>query len=85
MFDTCKYIVFSRKDVGYPDFIIFSWLHKHCDMAQTMGLSQSEILSAGFVKTCADKIVCFGKAQSLGVVSKEDEDSKLINRLMGNE
>lgn len=71
---TTKYII------GPHGPIIFDECYTHFEMAHGM-----RITSAGFVYFNDGKFHCYGKSTSLGINSKPEEDSKVINKLFGVE
>jgi len=78
MFDHMKYIV---TEVDYcPIFMMFDPILEHAQMAR------GNVLGAGTVDLVPEdgKIAayCYGKSVSLGVVSRGEEDSKIITKAL---
>jgi hypothetical protein len=71
-----KYIISKG---GIP--VVFSELQQHVDVAQALFTT---IVGAGFCKINDNKeFVCYGESISLGIQSRLEVDSKIINRSFG--
>lgn len=83
MFNKAKYI--SYKDhYGIPVIVIFDNSINHNDMANILRI-EDDILGAGF--TTIDPTmgpICYGYSESLGVKSRDDEDTRLAKRMLMN-
>ena len=75
----CKYIIL---DQGFPEPILFAETLNHSDVADALG-GRGKVLGAGFCYIQDNKYVCYGKSTSLKMVSRGDEDSKVLNRCFG--
>ena len=73
-----KYII---SETGRP--LVFSQLHAHVDVAHAM-FGGAKIIGAGFVQVNREgEYVCYGESVSLNVKSRGDEDSKILNKMLG--
>jgi len=70
-----KYIVVNGALTD--EIYLFPGAVYHADFADKMGFSQDQILSAGFV---SPELECYGKSISLGVSSRGEIDTKLIDK-----
>lgn len=73
-----KYLVIELE--GIPQPVVFSELTTHSDVAQAL---RGTVLSAGFCYIAEGLYVCYGESVSCRVKSRGDEDSKILNRLLG--
>ena len=73
-----KYIVVDNGMYDTP--IIFDEATEHSTM---LGNVAGTLVSAGFVSFSKEGLQCFGKSVSLEKSSRPEEDSALINRLIG--
>lgn len=73
-----KYIVVDNGQWDAP--VIFDEGVQHFNMAQNI---PGTLLSAGFVVFTPDGLECYGESVSLGVKARPEEDTKLINRMIG--
>lgn len=76
-----KYIIVKHKDIELP--VIFSALLNHNEVA-SFSYSKDEIISAGFCQLYKNKYSCFGESTLLNLKSREDTDSKILNRYLLN-
>ncbi len=76
--DNMKYIIVEGA-YGYPTAYIFSDNVQHADMAQQVNKAD-KVLGAGFVTYGPDGLVCFGRSVSLDIKSRNEIDTKIINR-----
>ena len=74
-----KYVVIKN---GFERPYLFSSLDQHRDVAAMIG---GEVISAGFVNHTESGLSCYGSSDSLGVASRPEQDSKLINRFLMSE
>jgi hypothetical protein len=83
-----KYITFIS---GHSvQFVMFPFTIQHSSMAQDLMLKNSDVLGAGFVNFKSVMVFgkntavpdCNGQSISLGVRSREDEDTKVIMKSM---
>jgi hypothetical protein len=75
-----KYII---NDDQIP--VIFSEVGpSHADVARAL-FSRSKIIGAGFCYIQDNRYVCYGESISLRVKSRDEEDSKILNRRLGCE
>jgi hypothetical protein len=71
-----KYII---SDTGIP--VVFSELQQHRDVARAMF---KKVVGAGFCYIAEDRMVtCYGESISLGIKSRGDVDSSILNRAFG--
>jgi len=90
-----KYIVYNVNDM--EEMIIFSKTQIHSNVARQLGLKVSDIISAGFVSISiryeeheetgleSESIItarCYGESVSLGIKSRQKEDTWLAKRLL---
>ncbi len=73
-----KYIVADRFGMETP-FLFPSHL-QHNEVAKALGI---EVISAGIVTFTSKGLKCRGESITLGVYSRPEEDSELINRELG--
>lgn len=88
MYAAGKYIVYDRG--GAEDIIIFSQLEVHSEVARRLRL---DVISAGFISfgtaireydaAVVPDPLCFGKSETLRVVSRGMEDNKVARRALG--
>ena len=80
-----KYIV-SRNLFG-PSMFIFPLTVKHNEMADSLKLTEEDIMSAGFVDTCevSKHVYCHGESISLGITANPDVDNKIVKFMLGLE
>lgn len=77
-----KYIIVNS---GWGDEVyIFSNTIEHFRMMQRVGASKDQVVSAGFLQTTTAGARCYGNSHSLGIGSRGDVDSKLINEQAGD-
>lgn len=68
-----KYITYYDDD-RHPSYLIFKMGGKnHKEMSEQMGLKREDIVGAGFWGEQNGKIFCFGKSESLGISSIDDD------------
>jgi hypothetical protein len=78
MFYKAKYII-SESELP----VVFSELQTHADVALAL-FGGEKIIGAGFVYVNREgEYVCYGESISLRVKSRSDEDSKLLNKMLG--
>jgi hypothetical protein len=86
-----KYISFKQYGNGFTEIVIFPETIKHSEMKQNLG--NIEIVGAGFIsfsiqkdeyEDLITKFTCYGKSDSLGITSHEN-DSNVAQRLFGSE
>lgn len=78
MFYKAKYII---SESGLP--VVFSELQTHADVAYAL-FGGAKIIGAGFVHVSSNgEYSCYGESVSLNVKSRGDEDSKLLNKMLG--
>jgi len=77
-----KYIILETGliPMGLP--IVFSDLLTHADVARGIEYS-GKVHGAGFCYVVNDRYVCYGESVSLNVKSRGEEDSKILNKLLG--
>lgn len=74
-----KYITFENIS-GDERYVIFDKITDHSKMARSLvGFGQA--LGAGFVGFDSDGAHCYGKSVSMGIESRGEKDSELINSL----
>lgn len=80
-----KYLAY-RGDLC-QQIILFSPMDEHYSVAQRLNIDKDDILGAGFVDIAGrkDRLTCYGRSISLGVVSRGDEDTKLLHRYLSYE
>ena len=78
MFTKSKYIIIGRDEMP----IVFPEVLKHSDVARMMGGEQN-VTGAGFCHIIDDKYVCYGESTSLNVKSRGQQDSRILNFLLG--
>lgn len=71
-----KYITYIS-GFGTKTGVIFSKIENHSNVAASLGLTQDEIIGAGFCEIADGKIIAYGKSISLGVESSENDDDIL--------
>lgn len=81
MFDKMKYIVIDNGMYDAP--IIFDVGTSHQEMAFSLGGPLCNVISAGFVRHTSKGLECFGESVSLNKQSRQEEDSKLVNKMLG--
>ncbi len=74
-----KYIFASGMDP-----IIFAEHRTHANMAMMLNISKNDIVSAGFLQITSAGARCYGSSATLGIASRKQEDSDIINRLAGD-
>ena len=73
-----KYVMAKKEGEAIP--VIFSQAFTHSSIAERLGFSSKELVSAGFISLdAAGNIICFGKSLSLHMRSRP-EDSDIITR-----
>lgn len=86
-----KYIIY-KGDWGLIKPVIFDSSIGHFEMAvkvissaywETEGELRHLIISAGFVIWTDDGVQCFGRSTTLDLSSREEEDSNMINLMLG--
>ena len=78
MFYKAKYII---SETGLP--MVFSELQTHADVARAV-FGGNQIVGAGFVHVNSEgEYVCYGESVSLRVKSRNEEDSKILNTMLG--
>ena len=86
-----KYIIF-KGDWGLSRPVIFDSGLSHMEMVrnvidplewETETELKHKILSAGFVILTDDGIQCYGRSETLDLGSREEQDSNMINRMLG--
>lgn len=78
MFYKAKYII---SETELP--MVFSELQTHADVAYAI-FGGAKIIGAGFVHVNREgEYVCYGESVSLRVKSRGDEDSKILNKMLG--
>ncbi len=78
MFYKAKYII---SDSGLP--MVFSELQTHADVARNI-FGSNPIIGAGFVHVNHEgEYQCYGESVSLRVKSRGEEDSKILNKMLG--
>ncbi len=91
MMDHMKYLIF-RGDWGLARPIIFDSGLSHLQMAvnvipsaqwETEQELKHQILSAGFAIITDEGIQCYGRSTTLELGSRGQEDSDMINRMLG--
>lgn len=73
-----KYIVVDNG--SWIDPYIFSEAVQHFEMASNI---HGDVISAGFVYWTPNGLECYGESISLDVKSRPEEDSKMINKMLG--
>ena len=73
-----KYIIVEQG--GFPIPFVFSDLCTHSDIARAVG---GTVTSAGFCFIDEERYHCYGESVSCKVKSNGDEDSKILNRMLG--
>lgn len=66
----------------YERPIVFSELFNHIDVCVNMRFDRKTILGAGFVYVNESGYHCYGESISLGVESRGDVDSAVLNRYL---
>ncbi len=74
-----KYIIVEHEVYGEKPFI-FSNLDQHNDIANLLLRGNEKVVGAGFVTFTPTGLQCWGESESLGIVSRHEEDSDAINR-----
>ena len=70
-----KYIVFKHLGDEVP--VLFSDIIQHRSMAAIMGLTDKQLISAGFVAKTRGEIDAFGESYTLNLQSRP-EDTRII-------
>jgi hypothetical protein len=73
-----KYIIVMQGSVPMP--FVFSELCTHADVARAVG---GTVTGAGFCYIYRDSYHCYGESISCRVKSNGDEDSKILNEMLG--
>jgi len=73
-----KYIIVRHGNISMP--FVFSDLCTHSDVARAVG---GIVVGAGFCYIVEDRYHCYGESISCQVKSNGDEDSKILNRMLG--
>lgn len=73
--DNPKYIVYEDAAYIFPVFV------DHSEFARRNMFDKNGIDGAGFVCHGINGPACYGKSVSLGVASREEEDTKCIQKL----
>lgn len=76
-----KYIIVDDGMMEKP--VIFDDATDHSQMASDLFGFKKDVVSAGFVSFSKDGLQCYGRSVSLNIKSRPEEDSKLINRMLG--
>lgn len=77
-----KYIVINNS--GFEEPVMFGETMTHSDVALALaGFDATNIVSAGFVVGNSEGLTCYGRSVSLDKDSRPEEDTKLINRMLG--
>lgn len=69
-----KYISYNN---GKPRIIVFEAI-QHSDMASYLNLTKDMMLGAGFVTLMKSELICYGESMTLGIVSRDEIDTKLL-------
>ena len=72
-----KYIIVEQDGFEMP--YLFSPLVKHSEFAYKIG---NKVISAGFISIGEFGINCYGKSDSLNIVSRGEKDVKAIKFMM---
>lgn len=72
-----KYVIL---DQGVIVPLVFSELINHLDVARCIG---GQVVGAGFCFIDEEKYHCYGESISLKVVSRPDEDARILNKYLG--
>ena len=73
-----KYIIVDNGQWDAP--VIFDESTQHFTMAAN---TPGTVIAAGFVRFTTDGLECYGQSISLGIASRGEEDSKMINKMLG--
>ena len=73
-----KYIIVDNGQWTAP--IIFDEGTQHFAVAAN---TPGTVISAGFIRFTPKGLECYGDSFSLGIASRPEEDSKMINNLLG--
>lgn len=73
-----KYIVVDNGALEAP--VIFFEGVQHVEMATNI---PGKLVSAGFVQFTPTGLECYGMSVSLGVAARPEEDSRIINKMLG--
>lgn len=73
-----KYIIVDNGSWMSP--YIFHEGVQHFEMANEV---PGKVTSAGFIRFTSKGLECYGDSYSLGIKSKPEEDTRLVNRLIG--
>jgi hypothetical protein len=76
-----KYIVVKQGNIEVP--FVFSELSQHADVAFAVSGSVLNVVGAGFCHIAKDRYHCYGESYSCKVKSRYEEDSKVLNKLLG--
>ena len=75
-----KYIIVDNTDGIIP--VVFTEIATHKDVAR--GFMPGTILGAGFCYIShLGQYVCYGESVSLNIKSRDEEDSKILNKFLG--
>jgi hypothetical protein len=80
MFTRSKYIILEVG--GFEQPVVFSELMIHFDTAVAIA-PRSKVTGAGFCNIVDGQYQCYGESISLGVKSRGDVDSKILNKMLG--
>lgn len=80
--DSMKYIIYDNGLYTAP--VIFPASEDHAQFANRLGIKHEDVLSAGQVDMKDGDLFAYGKSHSLDIGSRSTEDTKLINRMLGN-
>ena len=72
-----KYIVYKTED-DIERFAIFDKITTHRDVASGLRMFKPNILGAGFVTICDVGWYCYGRSETLGIVSRGEVDAEVI-------
>ncbi len=73
-----KYIIVDNGMYAAP--IIFDGATDHSAMAAAV---HGKVVSAGFIRFTPKGLECYGDSFSLGIASRPEEDTEMINNLLG--
>lgn len=76
-----KYIVVKQGTFEVP--FVFSELSQHADVAYAVSGDVRNVVGAGFCHILDDRYVCYGESISCKIKSRLEEDTKILNRLLG--
>lgn len=78
----CKYIVMGDNELQIEKIVVFDATTDHKQMAKGMKRTMRlpDVISAGFIDEFGK---CFGRSVTLGVSSRQEEDTKLFKKMLG--